>query len=117
MIATRRRAATLEETWNGVRSTYEQRLCQATAREAEMLGIIQRQKADLVRLNNMTYIEPSSNMSVRDSVKQTSVTRHGVNGVRESSHLAGDSSKCDSIPERISSEDIMLGLSSLHVDY
>lgn len=117
MIATRRRAATLEETWNGVRSTYEQRLCQATAREAEMLGVIQRQKAELVRLNNMTYIGPSSNTSVRDSVNQTSVSRHRVDGMRESSHLAADSSKCDSVSERISSEDIMLGLSSLHVDY
>jgi hypothetical protein len=141
LIGTRRRAVNLEETTGSLRSSYEERLCQASCREAELLSIVHRQKAEISRLSNSSSADVSSGRvahdsskstqitSLRDSIKssQSTIVRDPIRSITtgnaapdniksaEPSHMEG--SKQDMTSERISSEDIMRGLTSLHIDF
>ena len=95
----------LEETANSLHSTYEQRLCQGTAREAQMLSVIQRLRAD--RVDDSAEIHMSSfDSKVRESIRSTRSVTQAVNRTPI----------LESPTERISSEDIMRGLASLNAE-
>ena len=99
-----------------MRSSYEERLLKATAREAELLILIQRQRSDSTR----SIIDTQADLYARSTTRVSDYAIRQRNDNRTSGKqivaTPTDNNKVEVQSERISSEDIMRGLSSLNID-